>query len=333
MLSSPEQPRPRRNVIPSMRRRSPRLSIIAALALSGGAILSLATPASAQVWEPGDPPREGYDTGSGTAPLTIPAPEEPGADSSLQVPDAPPDAAGAMTPIANPEESPAWAEDAEETQPRGTPLSPRREAPTAAPQETPATAPSPASSPAPSPAPSTAPAQAAAEDPDDFLCSRAPAGKTTPVPPPFNQWLVRVCSPRGQALVPVFGEAWVAHNSADPVSVLAMPPGAVPPPSLGAFDPRYDIRFETFEGGKAEGERHAQAAGLIETASGAEKVPAYDEIWQLDAVSNVAGARYNLFFFVADNRPHRIIACLDQCRQALYLDVLKGEEAKEVLGR
>lgn len=328
MLSSPEQPRPRRNVIPSMRRRNPGLSIIAALALSGSAILSLAAPASAQVWEPGDPPREGYDTGSGTAPLTIPAPEEPGADSSPQVPDAPPDATGGMAPIANPGEGPDQAGDTEDGQPRGTPIPPRRKTPPpAAAQEAPAAAPSPAAS----PAPSTAQAQATAEDPDDFLCSRAPAGKTTPVPPPFNQWLVRVCSPRGQALVPVFGEAWVAHNSADPVSLLAMPPGAVPPPSIGAFDPRYDIRFETFEGGKAAGERRAQAAGLIETASGAEKVPAYDEIWQLDAVSNVAGARYNLFFFVADNRPHRIIACLDQCRLALYLDVLKGEEAKEVL--
>ncbi len=67
--------------------------------------------------------------------------------------------------------------------------------------------------------------------------------------------------------------------------------------------------------------------------------PAYDTVWQLDALSNIAlpgkaeGARYNLFFYVAATRPRHIIACLDECRQALYLDVLSGVEAAEVLGR
>lgn len=177
------------------------------------------------------------------------------------------------------------------------------------------------------------PAAARADDAEDFLCERAPQGKAKPVPAPFNRWLVRVCAPQGQALVPVLGEAWVAHGSADPVSILAMPPGAVPPPSIGAFDARYDIRFDALEGGELEGERRARAAALIETASGQSKAPPYDTVWQLDAVSNVGGMRYNLFFYVKGERPGQIIACLDQCRQALYLDVLKGEEAKEVLGR
>ncbi|ABS62109.1 hypothetical protein Plav_0486 [Parvibaculum lavamentivorans DS-1] len=193
----------------------------------------------------------------------------------------------------------------------------------------------PVATPSPSPAPSPAAATASeAEDPQDFLCNRAPAGKTVPVPPPFNRWLVRVCAPQGQALVPVLGEAWVAHGSADPVSILAMPPGAVPPPNIGAFDARYDIRFDALEGGEATGERLKRALGLLRTATSAsETAPQADAVWQLDAVSNVAGTRYNLFFYLAGERPHRIIACLDQCRQALYLDVLTGAEAEHVLGR
>ncbi|MEQ9150745.1 MAG: hypothetical protein RIF42_12835 [Parvibaculaceae bacterium] len=178
-----------------------------------------------------------------------------------------------------------------------------------------------------------------AEDPTDFLCGRAPAGKTAPVPQPFDRWLVRVCSPKGQALVPVQGEAWVAHGSADPVSILAMPPGAVPPPADATFDARYDIRFETLVGGQTAEKRLARASALIEAAAGEdEKTPPHDEVWQLDAVSNVGGAHYNIFFYVAGAsaegaRPHHLIACLDQCRQALYLDVLTGAEAAEVTGR
>lgn len=173
-------------------------------------------------------------------------------------------------------------------------------------------------------------AESEASDPQDFLCSRAPQGTTVPVPAPFNRWLVRVCSPQGQALVPVLGEAWVAHGSVDPVSILAMPPGAVPPPNIGAFDARYGIRFEVLEGGQTTGERREQALALLKTASGGQAA-APDEVWQLDAVSNVAATRYNLFFYTEGERPGHIIACLDQCRQALYLDVLRGAEAQKVL--
>ncbi|MBC7102731.1 MAG: hypothetical protein H5U13_05825 [Parvibaculum sp.] len=183
------------------------------------------------------------------------------------------------------------------------------------------------------PAETRAPEVLRVEDAEDFLCERAPQGKAKPVPTPFDRWLVRVCAPQGQALVPVLGEAWVAHGSADPVSILAMPPGAVPPPSIGAFDARYDIRFDALEGGKLEGDGRARAVALIEAAAGGGKAPPYDAVWQLDAVSNVGGIRYNLFFYVKGERPGQIIACLDQCRQALYLDVLTGAEAKEVLGR
>ncbi len=105
------------------------------------------------------------------------------------------------------------------------------------------------------------------------------------------------------------------------------------------FDARYDIRFETLVGGQTAEKRLARASALIEAAAGEnEKTPPHDEVWQLDAVSNVGGAHYNIFFYVAGAsaegaRPHHLIACLDQCRQALYLDVLTGAEAAEVTGR
>ncbi|MEP2829809.1 hypothetical protein [Parvibaculum sp.] len=268
-------------------------------------------PAVAQVWEPGDPPRERYG---------LPA-------EMQEVPDVPPDTetTKAGPPKTEPAQSapltPAPAAPAARAAP--VPVSPAR----ARAESAPAT-PAPAAAPEPAGTPRTANA-----DPDDFLCTRAPAGKAVAVPAPFDRWLVRVCSPRGQALMPAPGEAWVVHNSADPVSILAMPPGAVPPPTAGAFDARYDIRFVSLAGGKTAGEREDRAAALLQSATGQGTLPAHDAIWQLDAVSNVGETRYNLFFYIAGERPARIIACLDQCRQALYLDVLKGEEAKEVLAR
>jgi len=189
------------------------------------------------------------------------------------------------------------------------------------------------------PTPMSRPARATARDETDFLCTRAPAGTTAPVPPPFDGWLVRVCAPAGQALVPVNGEAWVAHGSADPISILALVPGATPPGGAG-FDPRYDIRFSEFAGVQASDARRARADALLAAATAnGRRPPAYDAVWQLDAQSNIAppgtteAARYNIFFYVDGERPRNIIACLDECRQALYLDVLSGDEARDVLQR
>ena len=189
------------------------------------------------------------------------------------------------------------------------------------------------------PAPKAAASPSATEDPTDFLCTRAPAGTTAPVPPPFDGWLVRVCAPAGQALVPVNGEAWVAHGSADPISILALVPGATPPGGAG-FDPRYDIRFSEFAGVQASDARRPRADALLAAATAnGRRPPAYNAVWQLDAQSNIAppgkteAARYNIFFYVDGERPRNIIACLDECRQALYLDVLSGDEARDVLQR
>jgi hypothetical protein len=191
---------------------------------------------------------------------------------------------------------------------------------------------------APPVAPETGPAApatlSASEDPEDFLCSRAPVGKAVRVPPPFDRWLVLVCTQDGQALVPVMGEAWVAHGSADPVSIFALPPGGTPPSHGPGFDPRYDIRFLALTGGETKEERRERALHLLQLATkGGEEVPDYSEIWQLDALSNAGGARYNIFFYRNGERPSRIITCLDQCRQALHLDVLSGAEAREALDR
>ena len=180
-------------------------------------------------------------------------------------------------------------------------------------------------------APQNTATSAAGKKPDekaDFLCDDAPEGMTVPVPPPFDRWLVRVCSRQGQALVPVMGMAWVAHGTSDIASILALPPGQTARPASASFNPRYAYRFTELAGGKAEGERLKDALSLLSAAAGDEKIQSPDEVWQLDAQSNIGKTRYNLFFYLRDSAPVHMIACLDRCRQALFLDVLKGEAAR-----
>lgn len=165
--------------------------------------------------------------------------------------------------------------------------------------------------------------EAANGQPDnDLMCEHAPTGTVAEVPYPFNQWLVLVCSPLGQALVPPKGTKWVAHGTFDPISILAQPPSVSPLPETDQFDPRYDIRFKSLLGLKTDGERRKRALAMLALASGADPVPVIDAIWQLDAVSNIGDTRYNIFLYTQDEKPRRIIACLDQCQQALLLDVI-----------
>lgn len=178
------------------------------------------------------------------------------------------------------------------------------------------------------PAVSTArPVQVQTSD-DDLMCLNAPEGTVAKVPSPFNQWLVLVCSPIGQALVPVKGSRWVVTGSPDPVSILAQPPGTSAPPASDNFDPRYGLRFNQLIGTEARDERLTRALAMLKLANGASAMPKIDDVWQLDAVSNIVSTRYNIFFYLAGNAPRRIIACLDQCKQALLLDVVPSQPLK-----
>ncbi|MBI1261933.1 MAG: hypothetical protein GC184_09425 [Rhizobiales bacterium] len=174
------------------------------------------------------------------------------------------------------------------------------------------------------PVPPLRPAQAKNAD-DDLMCLNAPEGTIAPVPSPFNQWLVLVCSPIGQALVPIKGSRWVVDGSQDPVSILAQPPGTNTPPASDDFDPRYGLRFNRLMGTEAQDERLTRALAMLKLASGNQPLPRIDDVWQLDAISNIVDTRYNIFFYLQDKTPRRIIACLDQCKQALLLKVVPSE--------
>lgn len=180
-----------------------------------------------------------------------------------------------------------------------------------------------------------APTVSANDDPEDFLCGRAPAGKVEAVPSPFDQWAVLVCTQIGQALVPVMGNAWVPHGTTEPVSILALPPGAAEPAPTPGFDARYDIGFDMLVGVETLDERRRFADRLMTSAISqtADALSDYEAVWQLDALSRIEDTRYNLFFYVKDGKPSHIIACLQHCGQALHLDVLRDEAAASALRR
>lgn len=159
---------------------------------------------------------------------------------------------------------------------------------------------------------------------DDLLCTHAPKGSLAPVPSPFDRWLVVVCAASGQALVPVEGSVWYAHGSREPISILAFPPSASTEgetgPSAGP-GPRYDIRFKAFYAVEATEERRLVAMRRLKLALGGAPMPLADHIYQIDAVSSVAGLRYNIFFYLRGAQPRMALACLDQCTRALLIDI------------
>lgn len=171
---------------------------------------------------------------------------------------------------------------------------------------------------------------------DDILCDRAPAGTVQPVPRPFDLWLVLICAPQSQALVPVEGMIWFAHGTVDPVSILALPPGATPVPKSDEYDPRYGVRFKALYAAEAKDKKRERALKLLETALAAApeakktppKMPGVDRVFQLDAVSIIYDMRYNIYFYIADKRPRAALACIDACSQALLIDVLTADEAR-----
>lgn len=169
---------------------------------------------------------------------------------------------------------------------------------------------------------------------DDLLCAHAPSGTVETVPSPFDRWLVLVCAPQSQALVPLEGTIWFAHGGREPVSILALPPGATPMLKSDGFDPRYGVRFTAFFAAEARDEKRAHALKLLDTALAGEQAPHVERIFQLDAVSSIYDMRYNIYFYIADNRPRMGLVCIDECRQALLIDILTvSEAAARITGR
>ncbi|KAB7741232.1 hypothetical protein F2P47_05660 [Parvibaculum sedimenti] len=163
---------------------------------------------------------------------------------------------------------------------------------------------------------------------EDLLCEHAPAGTVPAVPNPFSLWAVIVCSASGHALVPIEGMVWLAHGTVEPVSVLALPPAATPLPKTRDFDPRYGVRFTALYAAEAKGAKRIRALANLKAALGAEPPQKLDRIFQLDAVSSIYAMRYNIYFYLEAGHPRLALVCVDQCREALAMDILTVEEAK-----
>jgi hypothetical protein len=163
---------------------------------------------------------------------------------------------------------------------------------------------------------------------DDLSCAHASAGLVPAVPSPLDLWVVLVCPAGGQALVPVEGMVWLSHGTNDPVSILALPPGATPVPKSEDFDPRYGVRFKALLGAEVKDKKFERVKNLLKAGLGDEPLPRFDRIFQLDAVSIIYDMRYNIYFYIDGKRPRAAIACIDECKQALLMDVLTIAEMK-----
>jgi hypothetical protein len=163
-------------------------------------------------------------------------------------------------------------------------------------------------------------------DEGDLACAYAPPGTVEAVPPPIDQWAVVVCA--SQALVPVEGMAWFAHNTRKTVSILALPPGTTSVPASDGYDPRYAVRFKALYAAEAKEKKRDRLLSHLKAAMGTEPLPEIDRVFQLDAVSVIYDMRYNIFFYLQGDRPRFALACIDQCHKGLLMDVLTSEQMK-----
>ena len=164
------------------------------------------------------------------------------------------------------------------------------------------------------------------EGPVDLLCAHAPKGAVQPVPVPFNYWVVLVCGPQSQALVPIKGMKWVTHGTNEPISILALPPGSPPVTSVEDNEvPGYLVRFKSLFAAEVTGDKRKRIMAMLNEHlahdPSPEQAPEIEHIFQLDAVSNIHDMRYNIYFYIHGLQPVEGIACIDACKQTLFFDI------------
>ena len=175
--------------------------------------------------------------------------------------------------------------------------------------------------------------QGAGADEAALLCANAPSDFVKPLPAPFDLWMVIVCGPQSQALVPIEGMVWFAHGTNDAISILALPPEATPLPKTDDYDPSYGVRFKSLFATEVKGEKFKRAVSILSTtqANSENVLPAaeVEHVFQLDAVSNIYDMRYNIYFYLHGKLPRAAIACIDACKKILYFDILTDSDAKK----
>lgn len=169
----------------------------------------------------------------------------------------------------------------------------------------------------------------------DFLCEHAPEGTVAPMPPPFNFWVVVVCGAQSQALVPIEGMKWVAHGTDEPVSILALPPGASVAPQAKDYIPGYRVRFKSLFAAEVTDDKRNRIMTMLKEHLADDPAPAplpkIDHIFQLDAVSIIYDMRYNIYFYISGLKPVEGIACADECKRTMFFDILSDDDAGETV--
>jgi hypothetical protein len=169
----------------------------------------------------------------------------------------------------------------------------------------------------------------------DILCDDAPPGSVETVPPPLDAWIVVLCTPDGQALAPrVRGtvEVWLHRDTAETFLLPAGRRGFVgETPSVT----KHDVRFSDFSGRLATGPHRELLLELWQHAwRDAAPPAALHEVYQLDVRSVFGPTDFNIFVYTRTDGPRWMIVCREQCRQALAIDVLHGDELEaRIAGR
>jgi len=161
----------------------------------------------------------------------------------------------------------------------------------------------------------------------DILCENAPAGIVEDIPPPLDQWIIVLCTPEGQVLLPRLRdevEMWLEHKTGSVFRVNAAPPGVLARTS--SFT-KYDLRFENFSTRLATGSNQQLLLELWMRAFEQSEVPGnLDSVYQLDATTVYEGETINLFVYLRGDEPRWMVFCRDRCRIGAALDVLRGGE-------
>lgn len=165
-------------------------------------------------------------------------------------------------------------------------------------------------------------AAVAQTDADEIQCGKAPPGSVAPLPELVRDWVIVLCTPTGQALAPRAGRnavIWVTRPAGTAFMLDAMPRQAFPAAGLS----KYDVRFTRFAAMERQGEARDKTLLMWDMAFAGQARPQIDRVVQMDAQSLVNGQIYNLFFYVADQKPRWLIVCVNQCQRSVSIEIVE----------
>lgn len=153
---------------------------------------------------------------------------------------------------------------------------------------------------------------------DPVNCNNPPKGAVTRISGPAAPYALVYCAPNGHTIAPPDGYVWFPIDQPGQLFLFA-----------AATNKPNDTGRSWFASQKSSYVTRDHLKQVNDELNKGYKIDhSFDDVVELDTAA-ADGQKFNIFFFISQNRPKYVLGCVDGCKTSVLLREYSFEEAKK----